>query len=415
MRFSLLILACIVFSCKNKPNSTTSSANNPRQLEEGMWRFSFQLGKEELPFNVKFEDIDQNNGEATIYNGEERIKIKEFHIKNDSIFMSLPVFSSELVGRIESNELITGKWLNKSKKDYTIPFVAEANKSYRFTPTDISTKIPHRYHAIFDPNSDEPWNAILILSEDSNRYTGTFLTETGDYRYLQGNVMNKKLYLSTFDGSHAFLFTADISGDSLLNGTFTSGIHYSTNWVAKADETFMLRNPEKLTYLKPGYDKIDFKLPNENGDTVTWADLNLDGKVVILDIMGSWCPNCMDANRALHQLVSKFSDNEIVVIPIAYETTSDFAVSKKKITKMQQDLGMKPHFLFGGKADIQHTSKDFPMLNGIMSYPTLIIIGSDRKVADIYTGFYGPGTGEYYKQFMDHTDSLLTHLVSQIN
>ena len=227
--------------------------------------------------------------------------------------------------------------------------------------------------------------------------------------------MNKKLYLSAFDGSHAFLFTADISGDSLLNGTFTSGIHYSATWKAKADSTFSLRNPEKLTYLKPGYDKIDFKLPNENGDTVTWEDLNLDGKVVIIDIMGSWCPNCMDAGRAIHQLVSKYSVDQIVVLPVAYEISSDFGASKKHIDKMLKDLDMKPHFLFGGKAAVQNTSDDFPMLNGIMSYPTLIFIGPDRKVEDIYTGFYGPGTGKYYDQFMDHTDSLLSRLVARVN
>ena len=76
---------------------------------------------------------------------------------------------------------------------------------------------------------------------------------------------------------------------------------------------------------------------------------------------------------------------------------------------------MKPNFLYGGKASIENVSADFPMLNGIMSYPTLIFIGPDRKVEDIYTGFYGPGTGMYYDQFMNHTDSLLSRLVAQIN
>lgn len=389
--------------------------NSSPELQDGMWRFSFQLDKEELPFQVKLEDIDNNSGKATICNGEERIEADNFRISNDSVFIELPVFESTLVGRIESDELITGQWINKNKKDYTIPFIAEANKSYRFTPSDISKKIPHRYHVIFDPNTDDAWDAVLILSEDSNRYSGTFLTETGDYRYLEGNIMNKKLYLSTFDGSHAFLFTADISGDSLLNGTFTSGIHYSATWIAKADENYNLKNPEKLTYLKPGYSEIDFRLPNQDGDTVTWEDLDLDGKVVVLDIMGSWCPNCMDANRAMHQLISKYSDDEIVVLPIAYETTEDFSISKKRINKMQKDLGMGPQFLFGGLANVKNTSQDFPMLNGIMSYPTLIFIGPDRKVEEIYTGFYGPGTGKYYDRFMVHTDSLLSQLVSKID
>lgn len=411
MRHSYFILLILLASCSTQPNIEIQKKGVHPPLKNGIWRFSFQLGKEELPFNVRISGDGETIENFTILNGAEKIRANKIVLRADSIFIELPVFASVLKARIESSNLITGEWINKSKKDYSIPFVGEANKAYLFTPTKIAAKTSDRYRVVFDKNSDNPWNAILILNTDSNKVTGTFLTETGDYRYLQGNVINEKLFLSTFDGSHAFLFTAEIEGDSLKNGTFTSGIHYTGSWLAKADSTYQLRDPKKLTYLKSGYKHIDFNLPNENGDTVSWNDLDLTGKVVILEITGSWCPNCMDATRALKKLTKEYGENEIRIIPVAYEPTTNFKITKKRIFKMQTDLGVDHRFLFGGLPSTENTSSDFPMLNGIMSFPTLIFIGKDRSVKEIYTGFYGPGTGEHYEKFMTHGASLLEQMV----
>lgn len=413
MRYLALLLIFTIAACGN--SSINSDGKDPGIPipETGIWRFSLQLEKEQLPFNVEIDPDNSSGGTATIINGEERIEAKNFSIREDSVFIELPVFASELRGRIESPEFISGTWINKAKKHYRIPFVAEANKPYRFSPTPISEKLPGKYRVVFDPNTDDAWNAILLLNEDSSRYRATFLTETGDYRYLIGNRINETIYLSTFDGSHAFLFTAKIAGDSLINGTFTSASHHETPWKGVADKNFELRDPEKLTSLKPGFDKIDFRLPNQNGDTVSWDDLNLDGKVVVIDIMGSWCPNCMDANRALKKLSAPYSEDELIVMPIAYEISPDFDQAKKRITKMQTDLGMETHFLFGGVAKKENTASDFPMLNQIMSYPTIIFIGKNGKVRDIYTGFYGPGTGHYYDEFIQNTKTLLATLVAE--
>lgn len=51
------------------------------------------------------------------------------------------------------------------------------------------------------------------------------MTETGDYRYLEGVVNGNQLQLSTFDGAHAFLFTGTVT-DSTINGHFYSGNHW---------------------------------------------------------------------------------------------------------------------------------------------------------------------------------------------
>ena len=102
--------------------------------------------------------------------------------------------------------------------------------------------------------------AIGLFNQNENRITGTFATETGDYRYLDGVVSGDSVFLSTFDGSHAFLFEAEIK-DSLIEGLFLSGTHYSENWIAKKNEDVVLRNPDSLTFYKRRLRSIYFQFP----------------------------------------------------------------------------------------------------------------------------------------------------------
>jgi len=411
--FSLVTPLVLLFgltSCKETSDSVQSQ--NIITVQSGTWRFVMDLDNKLLPFNAEI-DLDNSEPRFTIINADEKIQLENVELSNDSLRAYFPVFQSELSLRVEAPSLLSGKWINHNKKDYSLPVTGEFDKSFRFTPSKSSQNLPTRYKVLFNPKGSDPWDAILELSNNEGRLKGTFLTETGDYRFLEGNIMNNKVYLSTFDGSHAFYFEADIQGDSLLNGIFLSGNHYQTKWAGVANQQFQLRSPDKLTFIKEGYDYFDFLLPNQDGDTVSWKDLNLQDKVVIVDIMGSWCPNCLDANRSIQKLISNYSQTDIAVLTIAFEKTSDLDLARSRVLKMQKDLEMAQGFLFGGKANKKSASNAFPMLNHIMSYPTMIFIDKNRNIRQIYTGFYGPGTGKYYDQFMKTTDSLVQVMVSE--
>lgn len=370
------------------------------------------LGDKLLPFNAHLS-AEGTDPTFTIINGNEKIELQDVQFFNDSIHASFPIFQTALKLRVEAPGLLSGKWVDPSKSNYSIPLNGEHGKDFRFTSSKSNISISDRYKVEFDYRSEQPWDAVLELENLNGKLEATFLTETGDYRFLDGNIMNNKVYLSTFDGSHAFYFEADIKSDSLTDGIFKSGNHYQTTWRAESNRNFELRPPEELTYIKEGFEYFDFSLPNENGDTVKWADLNLENRVVIVDIMGSWCPNCLDANKALQKLQSDFDEDQLKTLTIAFERTDNLAEARKRIFKMQDDLDSERGFLFGGRASKESASDAFPMLNHIMSYPTLIFIDKNRQVRYVYTGFYGPGTGRYYSDFMEETDSLIRALINE--
>lgn len=406
----LILIALLCVACGQSPSPNPPETHE--KLAPGPWRFTLDLGEVELPIETEISLTAAGKFALHIENAGEVITADSGRISKDSLFITMPVFDSEFRARIESPFLIVGEWINHTKENYSIPFVAEQGKTFRFSPARDTTRLPNRYKVVFSPNSDNPYDAILRLQRDEEGYSGTFMTETGDYRYLEGNVINNRLYLSTFDGSHAFYFAADIHDDQLTDGVFISGTHFETDWHATADTTFTLTDPTQLTSLKPGLDTIDFALPNPEGDTVSWTDLDLEDKVVVIEITGSWCPNCMDANRALNELSENYKAKDIRILPITFERSDDLEEALPSIRRMQKATGMEESFLFGGRASKENVERALPMIDDFMSYPTLIFVGKDRRVARIFTGFYGPGTGQPYRDFMSDTRLLLDSLVA---
>ncbi|MEJ0032996.1 MAG: hypothetical protein WDO15_22745 [Bacteroidota bacterium] len=128
-----------------------------------------------------------------------------------------------------------------------------------------------------------------MFKQDGSHVTGSFLTPTGDYRYLEGDVIENTLNLSTFDGNHSYIFIASMSGDS-LKGDYYAGKSSHETFSGVKNENAAMPDAEALTVLRPGYEKLEFSFPDLNGNKVSLSDERFKNKVVILQIFGTWCP-----------------------------------------------------------------------------------------------------------------------------
>jgi hypothetical protein len=230
-----------------------------------------------LPF--VFEVIYENETDfyIEIINGEERIKVDDIKIGldksrgKDTFLINFPIYESYIKGLFESR-VMEGEWVVKTRENYRIPFVAKFGKKHRFTQLKKPPKIDisGNWEVHFTEKDDpEGYPAIGEFQQTGNHLTGTFRTETGDYRYLEGTIQADKVYLSVFDGAHAFLFEAKVLEDNTMIGLFRSGRHYEATWTAKKNDAFELKDPNELTFLKEGYDKIEFSFENPKVKTIT--------------------------------------------------------------------------------------------------------------------------------------------------
>ena len=386
------------------------------QLKAGIWRGALKNSSgNELPFNFEVKDV-AGKQQLIIMNGAERIKVTDIEHKNDSVLIHMPLFNSEFKLKTAGTGL-KGKWIKHyADRDMAMDFTAEPEQSWRFfkTAEKPAYNITGRWSATFG-EGDKKDIRVGEFKQVGAKVTGTFLTTTGDDRYLEGVVAGNKLYLSTFDGGHAFLFTADIKdAKTLLNGKDQSEYADLTNWTAVADANAKLPDAYSLTYLKPGYKKIVFSFPGIDGKKVSLSDPRFKNKVVIVQMLGSWCPNCMDETPYLVSYYKKFHAKGVEVIGLAYERTPDFAKSKPLIQQVKNRFNVPyPLLITGYTMYHDDPMKSLPMLADYKGFPTTIIIDKKGDVRKIHTGFSGPGTGKYYTEFVAEFEKLTNDLLAE--
>jgi len=404
----LLFLSIIIAGCSSKKNEA--------YLLPGKWKGELslsQLNKSiKLPFRFDLIEFSSDGAALEIINGEEKIKVDNIKVINDSIFIHLPFYDSEIKAQIGGNSL-KGRWYNYARgADYNIPFVASYNQEDRFyKDLDPMFDVNGRWEVDFSPGKKDAYKAVGEFNQTGHKVTGTFLTEIGDYRYLEGIVSGNQLSLSCFDGAHAFLFKAQINPGGSMHGHFWSGKHWKENWVAIKNEEAKLKDAHKLTYLNEGYDKFEFIFPDIYGNNVSLNDHLYKNKPVIVQIMGTWCPNCVDEIRMLAELHRKYKKDGLEVIALAFEKTQDNRKILKSVLRLKQKLQVNYEFLIAGKADKKEAAKVLPMLNHIMSYPTTIFLDKQHNVRKIHTGFSGPGTGEHYTRLVHEFTATIENLL----
>ncbi len=408
MKRILLIAVTALAAC-----GTTQQAG----LKTGPWQA--QLKRQDggqIIFNF---DVADSAGAPVLYvtNAGERMKVDEVKVEGDSVFIRMPFFDSEFKAAVYLNGSLQGKWIRHlADKDVDIDFYAQPGKSERFAVSKPATRnVTGRWPTWFydTPGKDSSF-AVGEFEQTGSQVTGTFLTPSGDYRYLQGVVDGDTLKLSTFDGSHAYLFTALVENDSTLsNGTFLAGITAKQQFSARKDSSARLQDATTLNTVKEPGATLDFKFPDLSGKPVSIKDERFKNKAVIVQISGSWCPNCMDETAYLSDWYKKNKDRGVEIVMLTYERTTDFEKSKKAAAGFAKKFDVTYPVLITGvtPSDPQKTEKTLPQLTGLKGFPTTIYLDRSGKVVEVHTGFNGPGTGAHYEEYKKEFNTLMDRLL----
>jgi peroxiredoxin len=389
----------------------STAAQAQSKLKTGIWRGALRPGTAtELPFNFEVKDT-AGKQRIAIINSAEHFLVTDVRSYGDSVFIKMPLFDSEFKLKQQDGNL-NGKFIKHlGLRDSYVDFSATPETAWRFfkEPEKPAFNVSGRWSAVFGTGAQKD-TTVGEFKQTGNKLTGTFLTTTGDYRYLEGTVTGNKLYLSCFDGGHAFLFTATIADDK----TITNGKFGSDNWVAVKDANAKLPDAYSLTSLKPGYKKLAFTFKDMQGNKVALTDERFKNKVVIVQFMGSWCPNCMDETAYLVNYYKKYHPKGVEIVGLAYERTTDFARSQKTLTQLKNRFNIPyPLLITGYTNDKAETAKSLPMLANFVAFPTTVIIDKKGDVRKIHTGYSGPGTGEHYTEFVNEFQKLTEDLLAE--
>ena len=388
----LLIVVCVCVACSHKAARPTP----------GYYQLLFKTENGIIPARL---DITEN-GEWNILNAEELIRIDSIVFTEDSFFVKLPLFDTSLRGTWRNDSLM-GVWTDHSRNTYNVPFSAGINTSMECTTKSEELT----YDVIFSPSDTaETGKGVAVLHKHGNVVTGTILTETGDYRYLQGEWNDNQLWLSAFDGTHLFYLSGEAMGDSITKGIFLSGKHWKESWVAVKSNSNTLRNPYSITTLQVK-ENPTFTVLNSEGSPVVFDSSTWKNHVSIIQIMGSWCPNCTDESRFMKELHA--GNTELQIIPIAFERGDDVTAACRRVASQFNQLQLPYPFYYGGKASKEEAQKTLNFLTEVHSFPTTIFIDKKGIIRRVYTGYYGPGTHEEYDKHSTEIKTLVTDLLNE--
>ena len=394
--------------------SGTSIAAPPALLQ-GTWRGVLTTQEQELPFNFLVEKKGNYDFDIYIHNGDEKLHVPNVRLKGDSVYIEMPIFDSE-IRAVNKGKTLEGVYVkNHPALGYTLPFKATHGVLYRFAPT---TKIPAtnfsgKWNVTFLGRDGKPAQAVGLFQQQDTHLTGTFMTPTGDYRFLEGHVDGNMIRLSTFNGSFAYMFEATLLPTGTLKGEFFAGKTGYQRWTAERDEKATLPDANTLTTLKPGYETLDFTFPGLDGKPVSSKDARFKNKVVVVQLLGTWCPNCIDETAFLAPWYVANRRKGVEVVGLAYEYSPEFAKAKARVDKLIARYKVEYPILIAGTADKGAPAKTLPALSNVNAFPTTIIIDKKGKVRKIHTGFSGPSTGEYYTQYLAEFEKTIADLLKE--
>lgn len=405
-KYLLLALSAVVFltACnKDKPKDT--------KLKEGKWYAEFSTQDNNIPFVFEVSNANVDTATVvTLMNGDERVPLEGVTYKGDTVIIPIKAYDTELRGTL-SGDTLRGIFKRLfSDNDPGVEFVATYGAKPRFDvkgTTAISLAGKWDIQFISD---DKVSNNVGIFNFENGIVTGSILTNSGDLRFLEGVTDKDGFRISAFAGLSPYL----------IRGTFTDNDHFEGEFITSRgiqklsgtrNDNASLADPYSQTQLNKEFTSLGFKLPDLNGKEVSLSDPQFKGKVVVVSILGSWCPNCLDEMEYLSPWYTENKDRGVEVVGISFERKDDPEYVNKVLGNLVKKYNTSYPILFGGKLGSE--AKVLPEISKLSSYPTTIFIDKDGNIRKIHTGFNGPATGLFYEEFKKDFNKQIDDLLAE--
>ena len=394
---------------------------------EGTWNATLSAPGRTVPFTLVIAERGDGKWAASVRNASETIEIPVVSFDGATLQLGFDYYDSAITATLGKDGGLSGAWKRRRGPEEwaSMDFGAVRAPAAPGAGADAAKLVTHglvlnnvgRWDVKF---ADDPDPAVLILKM-STAPSGTILpgeatilTPTGDFRYLRAELtMDYDLDLSCFDGVHAFHITGHIASDGSITGDFYSGAKSHATWTAKPNSKAALADGFGIAKLKPGVDLSSLSFPDPEGNVKSLGAPEFAGKARIIELFGTWCPNCRDETALLKELNAKYKERGLSILSLAFEVTGDAARDAKQVKIYEKRMGVTWPVLIAGTNQKEKAAAAFPVLESIPGYPTTLFVDGTGKVRAVYVGFSGPATGVEYTALRGRFEKLIETMLSE--
>ncbi len=394
--------------------ASTPRAADPAPSFDGRWRvvFDTELGPLPVPLHIAGD-------QAWFENGPEHATTSAVITRGDTLELEIAWYESKLVARRDGDRLV-GEWSKPMGDDRErVEFVATRHEGPRFDPLPPNRSGP----ATVDDITGE-WAATIDVAGTTFEAYGAvrveegevraiFFTPYGETRLLVGDFDRGILRLSRFEGSHVGSLFMEAQPDGSLAGVLWRSDGYSFEMTMKKSAAPTLPDPYAITALTSDDGRLDFAFPDRSGAIVTAKDERFEGRVVVVDIFGTWCPNCWEQADVLAEWARRYGERGLVVVGVAFEETEDPARAWKQIALFEERTQHTYPILLASADGGEYADELLADITNVVSFPTTVFIGRDGRVRRIHSGFIGPARPELFEAQVKEQEALLERLLAE--
>ena len=392
----------------------------------GVWQGTLTLEGDDMepqsvPFTMKISKADSEP--SVVFSGDTEVPITSVSVQDGEVSLQFVPYHTKIVAQVDSAQgAMEGAW-SLPWVDGSLDFAFTAKRfaeGERVAIPDDSPSLDKAAIAalpsvggVWEVSFPQPDGADKLCAarfeQEGSSVKGTFVAPTGDYGHLTGEFQDGKLRLFNFDGAFAYVVSADAQADGTLVGAGQFNLFRQEFSARPSKEGALDRELPQCAELTEWSGKrtpLSLTFTGLDGKSVALADLGLEGKVVLLDLFGTWCPNCHQLIPLLTELHKKYHATGLEIIGVGFE----FADGQEAVSAYRDKHAIPYRMLVGAAPqDAPNVMPEVPLT----SYPTLVLIGRDGKVHNIQTGFRGTATGEFRKADAARFEARIKKLLAQ--
>lgn len=374
----------------------------------GPWNATITVNGTEIPFKIEFSG-DGSNIKGWFFNGNQHENSNSGTFENGSLVLNFDSYASVLKATLKDGAL-DGEYIQRGKG---LPLHA-VRAARKLAPPEKAPDISGLWYLenVNSSKKDEKaWQ--FVVEQNGTEVSGAILRIDGDTGTLTGSYQEGKFVLSHFSGARPALLVVTPQSDGTLNLQLSGQHHEGVITALRPEQARAKGLAEPVdanghTGVKDPAQPFTFSFPDLNGKIVSNTDARFRNKVVLINITGSWCPNCHDEAPFLAELYNKYHDQGLEIVALSFEEAEQLA-NPARLKAFIQEYGIRYTVLLGGETS--SAKEKLTQARDWDSWPTTFFVGRDGLVKLVHAGFPGPGSGELYqketKEFVAEVERLL--------
>ena len=387
---TLLVLGVLAGAANAGQGNTRPGNTTPRNTAPwaGRWDAIVVVNGVEIPFRFDIAG-DGSAVKGSFVNGAQRVTSTSSRTENNALVLNFDQYGSRLQLTQEDGKL-TGEYNRGSRGTWPV----RATRATSQRPTAGAPSIDGTWVVAAKSNKGESaWR--FIARQKGGDVSATILRVDGDTGTLTGSYRDGQFVLSHFSGARPLLLevTPQPDGSLTLRQNRQAPLAAVREDAPRAKEIGTPTDPALHTSVKDPQEPFAFSFPDLNGKQVSNTDPRFRGKVLLVNISGSWCPNCHDEAPFLVALYKKYRDKGLEVVTLSFEEEEQLK-NPTRLRAFIAQYGLTNTVLLAGIPD--QLAEKLPQAVNLNAFPTTFLIGRDGRVKYVKAGFPSPGSGAFY-------------------